>query len=138
MGNGGADIVIGGKGADTMSGGSGGDAFVWATIDSTGTSAETADTVSDFNLAEGDRINLAVIDANVYAAGNQAFSFIGTADFTLDAATADPSDVTPGEIRYYHADGDTFIELQTGTSADIEGVIRIAGIVTPEASWFYL
>ena len=46
--------------------------------------------------------------------------------------------MTPGEIRYYHADGDTFIELQTGTSSDVEAVIRIAGIVTPDASWFVL
>ena len=46
--------------------------------------------------------------------------------------------MVPGEIRYNHADGDTFIELQTGTSEDIEGVIRIAGIVTPQANWFIL
>jgi Ca2+-binding RTX toxin-like protein len=137
-GNGGADILVGGKGTDALSGGSGGDAFVWATIDDTGTTVDTADAVSDFDFAEGDRINLAGIDANVYIGGNQSFTFIGAADFTLDATTADPDDVTPGEIRYYHADGDTFIELQTGTSPDIEGLIRIAGIVTPDASWFVL
>ena len=45
---------------------------------------------------------------------------------------------TPGEVRYYHADGNTFIEMQTGTSADVEGVIRLNGIHAPEASWFVL
>jgi hypothetical protein len=34
--------------------------------------------------------------------------------------------------------GNTYLEMQTGTSLDIEGVIRLAGIHTPEASWFVL
>ena len=58
----------------------------------TGLTAATADVVADFNRAEGDRIDLSAIDADVYAAGNQAFTFIGTAAFSG----------TPGEIRYYH------------------------------------
>jgi serralysin len=68
------------------------------------------------------------IDADVYASGNQAFTFIGTAAFSG----------TPGEIRYYHSEGDTYLELQLGTSADIEGVIRLVGVHTPQASWFVL
>ena len=84
--------------------------------------------ITDFNFAEGDRIDLCGIDADVYAAGNQAFTFIGAAAFSG----------TPGEINYYHSGGNTYIQLQTGTSADVEGVIRLDGIVTPEASWFVL
>ena len=45
---------------------------------------------------------------------------------------------TPGEINYTHSGGNTYIQLQTGTVADVEGVIRLDGIVTPEASWFML
>jgi RTX calcium-binding nonapeptide repeat (4 copies) len=44
---------------------------------------------------------------------------------------------TPGEINFVHA-GKTIIQMQTGLDADIEGIIRIAGIVTPQASWFVL
>jgi serralysin len=82
----------------------------------------------DFNVAEGDRMDLSGVDADIYAAGNQAFRFIGNAAFSG----------TPGEINYVHQNGETLIQMQTGTSADAEGVIRIPGIVTPEASWFVL
>ena len=82
----------------------------------------------DFNRIEGDQLNIASIDADVYTAGDQAFTFIGTAAFSG----------TPGEVRYYQSGGDTYIEMQTGTSVDVEGVIRLAGIHTPEASWFVL
>jgi hypothetical protein len=41
------------------------------------------DLINDFTFAgtEYDRIDLSVIDANVYADGNQAFTFIGQAAF---------------------------------------------------------
>jgi Ca2+-binding RTX toxin-like protein len=124
----GQDTLIGGKGTDSLYGGPGADAFVWTATSETDTRPQTADVIWDFSFAEGDRIDLSLIDANVYAAGNQAFTFIGTAAFSG----------RPGEINYYHDNGDTIIQMQTGTSADVEGVIRIWGIVTPEASWFVL
>jgi Ca2+-binding RTX toxin-like protein len=134
----GFDWLVGGEGRDTMTGESGPDAFVWYAAKEMGVTQATADRITDFNAAEGDWIDLAGVDANVYATGNQAFTFIGNAAFTLDTTTADPTDVMPGEIRYYHAGGNTYIEIQTGNAADVEGVIRIDGIVTPEASWFVL
>jgi serralysin len=124
----GNDILDGGAGADVMRGDEGADTFLWNSIGDVGLTAATCDVVADFSLAQGDRIDLRGIDANVYAAGDQAFRFIGTAAFSG----------RPGEINYYYADGDTYVQLQTGTSADIEGVIRFDGIVTPEASWFLL
>jgi Ca2+-binding RTX toxin-like protein len=137
-GNGGADTLSGGRGVDTLFGGAGGDVFVWSDTNQTGVTAPTADIIRDFDFAAGDRIDLSQIDANVYAEGNQAFRFIGNANFTLDAATPEPSDVLPGEIRYYYSGNETIIEIQTGTSADVEAVIRLAGVHTPEASWFVL
>ena len=77
---------------------------------------------------EGDRLDLVGIDADVYAANNQEFRFIGAAAFSG----------TPGEINYVHHNGETIIQMQTGTSIDVDGMIRIAGIVTPDASWFVL
>jgi Ca2+-binding RTX toxin-like protein len=127
-GGNGHDVLTGGKGADFLAGASGPDAFVWTSIDDTGTTTATSDRVGDFRRAEGDVLDLGGIDANIYAAGNQAFTFIGTAAFSG----------TPGEINYVQQDGQTIIQMQTGTSADVEGIIVIAELVTPEASWFVL
>ncbi len=40
------------------------------------------DTIWDFSHAQGDRIDLSAIDANSSVGGNQAFTFIGAANFT--------------------------------------------------------
>jgi Ca2+-binding RTX toxin-like protein len=132
------DLLNGGMGRDWLYGGADADTFVWAEYTETGNTAATADVVMDFNRAQGDLINLFSIDANVVAGGNQAFAFIGTAAFTLNMATPDPTDVVPGQVRYYHSGGNTYIEMQVGTSADPEGVIRLNGIHTPTAGWFVL
>jgi serralysin len=127
-GGSGDDRLRGGNGQDNMFGGSGADKFWWKSVDETSTSTLAADWVWDFHAAEGDRIDLTDIDANVYAAGDQDFTFIGNAAFSG----------APGEVRYYHDGGDTYIEMQTGTAVDVEGIIRLNGIHTPEASWFVL
>ena len=127
-GDGGNDQLTGGVGVDFMKGGGGADTFIWSSIDDTGTTAETGDFVEDFVPGDGDRLDVSGVDADIYAAGDQPFRFIGNAAFSG----------TPGEINYVHQDGHTIIQMQTGTSADVEGVIRIPGIVTPEASWFVL
>jgi hypothetical protein len=86
------------------------------------------DLIADFDPLEGDLIDLGGVDANAIAGGNQAFTFIGAAGFSG----------TPGEVNFSHLNGETIIQLQTGVVADSEMSIRIAGIVTPEASWFLL
>ena len=125
-GSDGQDTLSGGLGRDTFYGGPGADRFVWVGTEDTGLTTGTADLIDDFNLYEGDRIDLRSIDANVYAPGDQTFSFIGTAPFSG----------APGEINYFHWSGDTIIQLQAGTSMPV--MICLDGIVTPEASWFVL
>jgi Ca2+-binding RTX toxin-like protein len=127
-GGNGIDSLRGGLDRDTMSGGSQADTFVWESTNETGLTTATADAIFDFNRPAGDRISLALVDADVYTAGNQTFDFIGTDAFSG----------TAGEVRYYHAGGDTYIEMQTGTSVDVEGVIRLEGLHTPDAGWFVL
>lgn len=61
----------------------------------TPTTAATADRIYDFSFAEGDRIDLAPVDANFIFSGNQAFDFIGTQAFTH----------TAGELRYTQSGG---------------------------------
>jgi serralysin len=122
------DTLIGGDGLDVMFGGEGSDTFVWSYTTETGIDQATADRIRDFHVSENDRIDLSGIDADVYAPGNQAFTFIGSGAFSG----------TPGEINYYHVGNETIIQLQTGMSADVEAVIRLDGILTPQASWFVL
>jgi Ca2+-binding RTX toxin-like protein len=128
QGQNGQDSLNGGAGRDHLYGGNGADNFIWWDTTETGVTAASADEIRDFNRAQGDEINLSAIDADVHAAGDQAFSFIGTDAFSG----------TPGEIRYYHFGGNTYIELQIGNEVDVEGLIMLAGIHDPEASWFWL
>jgi Ca2+-binding RTX toxin-like protein len=128
LGGEGNDEIVGGAGMDEMAGDLGADRLVWTSITDTGVTVATGDIVYGFDRSEGDRLDLYEVDADVYAAGDQAFRFIGAAAFSG----------TPGEINYVYVDGDTIIQMQTGLDADVEGVIRIQGIVTPEASWFLL
>jgi Ca2+-binding RTX toxin-like protein len=124
----GADRLIGGRGVDTLTGGAAGDTFVWRDIKESGTIVAAMDLIADFDPLEADVIDLSGVDANAIAAGNQAFTFIGAAGFSG----------TPGEINFIHINGETIIQLQTGVVGDTEMGIRIAGILTPEASWFVL
>ena len=64
-----------------MTGGTGADRFVFTnSLDSP--SAGSFDIIHDFSHAEGDKIDLRGIDANLSPRGNQAFTFIGTKAFS--------------------------------------------------------
>jgi Ca2+-binding RTX toxin-like protein len=93
IGGAGNDVLVGGAGLDHLAGGAGQDTFQFtgatlATLD-TGVGANR-DVIQDFN---GDVIDLHLIDANLGAGGDQAFSFIGTNAFTA-----------AGQVRFF-ADG---------------------------------
>jgi Ca2+-binding RTX toxin-like protein len=127
-GAGGADTLVGGLGADQMTGGAGADKFVLEALADTGVTSATMDVIVDFNLADGDKIDVHSIDANATLAGNQAFTtLIGEAAFSA-----------PGQIRYYDNGVDTFIELNTGNDLAADAAIRVSGLHTPDASWFVL
>lgn len=76
-GKGGADKLLGGTGDDVLTGGKGADHFVFKSV-----AAVDGDTIRDFSHAQGDRIDLSAIDANLDRGGNQAFSFIGNDGFS--------------------------------------------------------
>jgi len=64
-----------------------------------------------------DRIDLAAIDANGGAGGDQAFTFIGTAAFSAR-----------GQLRYVQVGGDTFIQANTnGNTGSIEFELHLTG-----------
>ncbi len=125
-GGSGNDRLIGGAGQDTLTGGSGKDVFVFGPK-STGSSKKTADYITDFSGRGGDKIDLSAIDANVSKKGNQAFSFIGTGDFTK-----------AGQVRYEKDGKDTYVYLNTDNDKAAEAVIRLKGAMDLQKSWFVL
>jgi Ca2+-binding RTX toxin-like protein len=75
----GDDSLSGGQGKDKLTGDVGADKFWFRSVG--GTIASAPDTVTDFNAAEGDYIDLLDMDANSTLAGDQAF-FFGGSSFT--------------------------------------------------------
>ena len=72
-GGGGNDILSGGGGADVLIGGFGKDIFMVETHRDLGMGQ--TDIIQDFNRAEGDKIDLRSIDADLTRSGNQDFIF---------------------------------------------------------------
>ena len=92
----GADSLAGGRGVDSLAGGSGGDVFVFASLGDSHRYAARSDgkkyvpdALTDFRSGE-DRIDLSGIDAVWSSAGDDAFTFVGTAAFSGRS----------GELRY--------------------------------------
>jgi Ca2+-binding RTX toxin-like protein len=108
----GNDTIAGGGGADTLSGGKGADRFVFKSMsDSRGSNT---DYIQDFSRSQGDKIDLSKIDARTGVAGNQAFTFIGTAEFSGKK----------GQLRYDSLgseDGSGRISYQSFVQADTNG-----------------
>ncbi|MFM9935095.1 MAG: calcium-binding protein, partial [Novosphingobium sp.] len=100
-GGNGNDTIRGGTGLDTMTGGTGADTFVFAGIE-TGRTRATADRITDFRHAQGDRIDLALIDANTALGGDQTFAFIGKAAFSA-----------AGQLRFEQFSGNTYVQGDT-------------------------
>ena len=112
----GNDTLNGGAGTDTMTGSAGRDRFVFQDLSDLGLNA-TRDIVTDFSHAQLDRFDLSEIDANTGLAGEQAFSFIGTANFTA-----------AGQIRYGStAPGVTIIGINTDADTTVEYQIQLTG-----------
>ena len=74
-------------------------------------------------------IDVNAIDANTAAAGNQNFTFIGTAAFTA-----------PGQLRYFQdtVNSLTILEGNVTGNAGAEFQIALAGLHTPFAGDFNL
>jgi Ca2+-binding RTX toxin-like protein len=82
LGQNGDDFIIGGSGNDTMTGGAGADTFVildesviaWS---SDGPGPFEIDTILDLDKAQGDKLDLSGIDADIHTDGDQAFTLVG-------------------------------------------------------------
>ncbi len=106
------DLIHGNLGADILAGNGGADAFRYQDVaESTGASM---DHILDFT-AGTDRIELDRIDANAGAAGDQAFSWIGSGPFTG----------TAGQLRAYEQNGTWFVEGDTNGDSVADLVIAL-------------
>ncbi|TKD21814.1 calcium-binding protein [Rhodobacter capsulatus] len=117
LGDAGNDVLISGRGADQLTGGQGADVFVFANVFDSGTGAGF-DTITDFKRTEGDRIDLSDIDANRHAAGDAAFTFLGTGAFTGAGAELRVISLSTGWRVMADLDGDRtadFILFLSGT-----------------------
>ena len=123
----GDDTVTGGGDRDTLTGGTGADVFRF-TAGNTGTTAATADTITDFSHAQHDKINLSAVDAVAGTAANDAFRFVGDAAFSGSA----------GELRYEVSHGNTLVMGDTDGDGAADLVISLTGNVALVASDFVL
>jgi Ca2+-binding RTX toxin-like protein len=123
----GNDILVGGVGADLLTGGLGNDVFRYDANNHLGATAAVSDRITDFTL--GDIINLTGIDANTNnnAAGDQAFTFIGTGSFT-----------GVGQLRYTTVGADTVIQLNTAGNLTPDLFLTLTGAHTLTSSDFLL
>jgi Ca2+-binding RTX toxin-like protein len=134
-GRGGNDTLIGQDGLDTYFGGSGADTLfvgetgalardraVYSAIGDSGRTAATWDTIINFDKGTAttdDRIDLSAIDANTKVAGNQAFLWRGTANFTSSAA---------GEVRLVVSGADTLVYVDSDADSAAEMIIKVQGV----------
>ena len=73
-GSAGNNMLTGGLGADVLTGGLGADIFKFNAVAESGATTALRDVVTDFSAAQGDKIDLSALDANIAVAGDQAFA----------------------------------------------------------------
>ncbi len=124
----GNDRLQGGAGADVVAGGTGSDLFVFAEGEFGGVAAGSCDLIHDFYSSEGDRISLVEVDADVMAAGDQAFRLVGDTAFSGAA----------GELRVFEQNGSMMIAGDVNGDGAADFAIQLYGVMTLTAADFIL
>ena len=127
-GGAGNDFLYGGEGVDILKGGAGADKFAFYYGDS-GIEQDELDTISDFNIKQGDKIALKIANFNAYRdvtielnkADRQA-----TYDDLLLAANASEAKIFVGYTAQDKKNGYAFIDMDGNGSMDM--AIKLTGI----------
>jgi serralysin len=115
-GGAGGDKIMGLGGGDLLTGGAGNDVFRYLGVSDS--LAGDSDTITDFTSGQ-DRLNFAKIDANAALAGDQAFSFIGTADFANTGL---------GQIRFWDDGGQLIVEVDADGNGEVDMQVMLQGL----------
>jgi Ca2+-binding RTX toxin-like protein len=145
IGGGGADTLTGASGRDRLTGGLGADEInltdpaaardlvIYTRMNDSGTGLSPAsiDTILNFDAggaATDDRIDLRAIDSNPNTAGNQAFLFRGTGNFTSPK----------GEVRLVQGGGNTLVQIDIDGDGASEMNFLVQGVTGLTAGDFFL
>jgi Ca2+-binding RTX toxin-like protein len=122
VGGAGNDTLIGAAGSDILNGGTGNDRFDFDLVSHSPAGPALRDSIVGGFSHGFDRIDLATIDANALAGGNQAFSFIGAAAFSGVA----------GQLRYSTFGGNVFIDADVNgdSTADMQIFVASTNFMT--------
>jgi Ca2+-binding RTX toxin-like protein len=108
----GRDTLVGGANSDLLMGGAGADRFVYKSSAELGAAATATDKLGDFSAAQGDRVDLAAIDANVSVVLDQSFRFISGEFSVPNAGDLRASTDTKGNtVVYGYTDADVFADF---------------------------
>jgi Ca2+-binding RTX toxin-like protein len=110
------DLLYGGAGVEQLTGGAGTDWFVFGGPADSGVGAGRRDVIMDFT--DGDLIYLRGIDARAGTAGDQNFTFIGTAAFSAE-----------GQVRAAQAGTDVILSLNMRGATGAEMEIRLEDVL---------
>jgi Ca2+-binding RTX toxin-like protein len=121
FGGNGDDILRGGTGVDVLTGNGGADRFIFDDLETA--VGSRADRIADFSAAQGDLIDLSLIDANTTTLGDSFFTYLGGRPFQ--------SGLAPGQLRYVADGADVILQGSTNTDTAAEFEIRLANLSTP-------
>ncbi len=125
-GGAGDDEIYGEDGADLITGGAGADVFAYFLASHS--RAFSADTILDFNAADGDRVDLRGIDANTLIAGDQNFTLVS--GYSGQAGQA---------VLFYDPNrGATVLEGDTNGDGISDFILQIAGNHVADAGAFLI
>lgn len=127
-GNAADNFFLGNRGADQLIGEGGADTFAFRALSHSTVASSGRDVIVDFSRQQGDHIELNRIDANSGLAGDQAFSFIGGANFSGQA----------GELRSVSSGGTTVVSGDVDGNGQADFAISLRGHVALNAGDFIL
>ena len=111
---------VGGFGADILTGGAGPDLFEFLSIAESTVANAGRDRIMDFNAAEGDQIDLRILNTRLVDSGKPAFTFIGS----------DPFSHTAGELNFVGSGAAAFLKGDVNGDGVADFSVRLENVPT--------